>query len=105
MSSLLISLFINAPDISLSMLFNLLLANITIVLCFFFLFHVVFNHFFTMPVDITNARLKLALAVPAGAPITFANDAIKMLLLFTDKAIKDFKIIKRSNIFIKPFTH
>ena len=58
-----------------------------------------------MPVDITNARLKLALAIPAGAPITFANDAIKMLLLFTDKTIKDFKIIKRSNIFIKPFTH
>ena len=32
-----------------------------------------------MPVEIENARLKLALAVSAGAPITVANDAIEML--------------------------
>ena len=71
------------------MLFNLLLANITILLCFFFLFRVVFNNFFSIPVEIENARLKLALAIPTGAPITVANDAIEMVSLAADNAIKD----------------
>ena len=70
----------------LSMLFNLLLANITILLCFFFLLLVGFNSFFTIPVEIENARLKLALAIPTSAPITVANDAIEMLPVVTDKA-------------------
>ena len=69
----------------LPMLFNLLLANITILLCFFFLFRVVFNNFFTMTVDIENARLKLTLAIAIGAPITVANGAIEVLPLVTDK--------------------
>ena len=42
-----------------------------------------------MPVDIENARLKLALAIPTGAPVTVENDAIEMLPLVTDKTIKD----------------
>ena len=42
-----------------------------------------------MPVDIENAGLKLALAIPTGAPITVANDAIEILPLVTDKTIKD----------------
>ena len=42
-----------------------------------------------MPVDIENARLKLALAIPTGAPVTAGNDAIEMLPLVTDKTIKD----------------
>ena len=57
---------------------------------FFFLFLVVFNSFFfTIPVEIENARLKLALAIPTGAPITVANDAIEMLPVVTDKTIND----------------
>ena len=44
---------------------------------------------FAMPVDIENARLKLALAIPTGAPVTAGNDAIEMLPLVTDKTIKD----------------
>ena len=71
------------------MLFYLLLVNITILLYFFFLFLVVFNNFFTIPVDIENARLKLALAIPASAPITVANEAIEMLPFVADKTIKD----------------
>ena len=67
------------------MLLNLLLANITILLCFFFLFRVVFNNFFTMTVDIENVRLKLTLAIAIGAPITVANGAIEVLPLVTDK--------------------
>ena len=60
------------------MLFNLLLADITILLCFFFLFRVVFNSFFIIPVELENVRLKLTLAIPTGAPITVANDAIDL---------------------------
>ena len=71
------------------MLFNLLLARITILLCFFFLFLVFFNSIFTIPVEIDNARLKFALTVPIGAPITVANDAIEMLPVVIDKTIND----------------
>ena len=71
------------------MLFNLFLANVTILLCFFFLFYVDFNNFFTMPVDIENSTLKPGLAIPTGAPITVANDAIEMLPLVLYKTIKD----------------
>ena len=42
-----------------------------------------------MPVDIENVRLKLALAIPTGAPITVAKDAIEMLPLVAHKTIKD----------------
>ena len=73
----------------LSILFNLLLANITILLCFFFLFHVVLNSFFTIPVKIENERLKLALVIPTGAPITVANDVMVKLPVVTDKTIND----------------
>ena len=58
-------------------------------MCFFFLLLVVFNSFFTIPVQIENARLKLALVIPTGAPMTVANDAIEMLLVVTDKTITD----------------
>ena len=70
------------------MLFNLLLASITIYFAFF-LFLVVFNSFFTIPVEIKNARLKLALAIPTGAPITVANNAIEILPVVTGKTIND----------------
>ena len=57
---------------------------------FFFLFLVVFNSFFfTIPVEIENARLKLALAIPPGAPMAVANDVIEMLPVVTDKTIND----------------
>ena len=68
--------------------FNLLLANTTILFYFFWLFCVAFNNFF-YKVDIENTRLKLVLAIPAGAPITVANDAMEMLALVADKTIKD----------------
>ena len=70
---------------SLSLLFNLLLANIAILLCFFFLFLVVFSNVFTRPVD--NENVRLALAISTGVPITVANDAIEMLPLVADKTI------------------
>ena len=71
------------------MLFNLLLASMEFLLSFFFLFRVVFSNFFMMPVDTENVRPKVALSIPIGAPITVVNEAIEMLLLVTDKTIKD----------------
>ena len=59
-----------------------------ILLCFFFLFLVAFNNFFTSPVHNENVRLRLALAIPIGTPITVANDAIEMPPLVTHKTIK-----------------
>ena len=44
---------------------------------------------FYIPVEIENARLKLALAIPPGAPMAAANDAIEMLPVVTDKTIND----------------
>ena len=73
---------------------------------FFFLFLVAFNNSFTSPVHNENARLRLALVIPIGAPITAAKDAIEALPLVTDKKIKRFfKIIKKRNIFAEFFAH
>ena len=81
---------INFFNIVLFMLFHLLLPNITILLCFFFFFafRVVFNTFFTILVVIENAKLNLAFAIPKGAPITVANDGMKMSPLVVNKTIK-----------------
>ena len=71
-----------------SMLFNLLLARITILLCFF-VFLIVFIKFFTNPVIIKNARLKLAHIIPTGALIAIANDVIEKQPVATDKTNND----------------
>ena len=42
-----------------------------------------------LSVDNENARLRLALAIPTGVPITVANDAIETLPLVADKTIKN----------------
>ena len=55
---------------------------------FLFLFLVTFNNFSIISVVTENARLKDALAVPTGAPITIANEAIEMLPLVADKTMK-----------------
>ena len=71
------------------MIFNLLLASITILLCFFFLFLIVFKNVFTNPNVIENVRPLLAPAIPADAPITVANDAVEMLPDNIDKTFND----------------
>ena len=82
------------------MLFNLLLANIPILLSFYFLFRVNFNNFFTIPVEMKNTRLKLALAIPTGAPMKVANDAIEMLPLVADKTNKDLSKQSKEPIYL-----
>ena len=69
------------------MLFSLLVASITISLCFFFLLLVVLNRFFINHVEIENVKLKVALTIPTGAPITVANDVTEMLPVVTDKTM------------------
>ena len=54
-----------------------------------FLFLVAFNNFFTSPVHNENARLKLALIIPIGAPTAVGKDAIETPALVTDKTIKE----------------
>ena len=55
----------------------------------FFLFILCSFWQFLIHVDIENARLKLALGIPIGAPITVANYAIEILPLVADKIITD----------------
>ena len=53
-----------------------------------------------MPVDIENARVKLALAIPTGAPITVANDAMEMLPLVTDKNLSIYQKNQKNVIYL-----
>ena len=74
----------------LSTLFYLLLPNVTNSLCLFFLFRFVFNNVFTIFAVIENEKLKLALSIPIGAPVTVANDAIDIPLLVEENTCKGF---------------
>ena len=79
---------ISACDIRVSMLLSLLLANIRILSCFFFLFLVIFSNFLTIPVVREKIKVKLALAIPTGAPTTLVNEMIDTPPLVALKAIK-----------------
>ena len=48
-----------------------------------------FQKIFIIPVDNENARLKLSLDFPTGAPLTVTNDAIKIPPPVADNTIKD----------------
>ena len=50
-----------ARDIKLSILLSLLFANIRILSCLFFLFLVMFNNFFIIPVVMANSTVNTAL--------------------------------------------
>ena len=85
------------------MLFNLLLASITILLCFLFLFLIVFKNFFTNPDVIENVRPQLAPIIHAGTPIIVANDAIEMLPANIDKAFNDLSKKSKEAIYLLIF--
>ena len=55
----------------------------------FFVSSAFFNSFFVFTLKIENARLKLALTIPTGVPITVPNDAIEIPAVVTDKTIND----------------
>ena len=54
-----------------------------------FLFRVVFDKFSIIPVEIENAKLKLALAISTGAPLTVANYVIDMPPVVADQTVKE----------------
>ena len=70
------------------MLSSLLLAKIRILSCFFFLFLVIFSNFLTIPVVREKIKVKLALAIPTGAPIILVNEIIDTPPLVALKTIK-----------------
>ena len=70
------------------MLFSLLLANIRLLSCFFFLFLVMLSNFLTIPIVREKIKVKLALASPTGAPTTLVNKIIETPPLVALKAIK-----------------
>ena len=88
----LMSMSFNAWDINISMLLSLLLANIRILSCFFFFFLVIFSNFLTIPVVREKIKVKLALAIPTGAPIILVNEIIDTPLLVALKTIKILSI-------------
>ena len=70
------------------MVLSLLLANIRILSCIFFFFLVIFNNFLVIPVVREKIKVKLALAIPTGAPTILVNEIIDTLLLVALKTIK-----------------
>ena len=85
------------------MLFNLLLASITILLCFFCLFLIVFKNFFTNHDVIENVRPQPAPIIPTVAPITVADDAIEMLPDNVDKTFNDISKQSKEAIYLLIF--
>ena len=68
-------------------MFNLLFANVIILLCFFFLFLVSCNNNLFKPVPIVNIKVKEEPATPTDIPTTAAYEAILNLPNDADKVI------------------
>ena len=83
------------------MLFNLLLASITIFYVSLFLSLIFLKNFFINPDVIENIRPQLAPIIPAGAPMIDTNYAIEMLL--TSKKINDSLKYSKEEIYLLIF--
>ena len=83
---------INACDINVPMLFSLLLANIRILLCFFFLFLVMLSNFSIILAVREKIKVKRAPAIPIGAPITLAEEIIQTPPLVAIETIKIYSM-------------
>ena len=71
---------------------SLLLANIRILSCFFFLFFVMLSNFLIIPVVKEKNKVQLALAIPTGAPTALVNEMINNTLVVGLKTIKILSI-------------
>ena len=83
---------ISAWDTKVSMLLGLLLANIRISLCFFFLFLIILSNFLIIPVVREKIRVKLGAAIPTGAPTTLTEEMIQTPALVALKTIKALSV-------------
>ena len=79
---------INASHIRVLILLSLLLANIRILLCFFFLFLAIFSNFLTIPVVREKIRVKLVLGIPTVASTILVNEIIDTAAVVALKTIK-----------------
>ena len=79
---------ISACDTKFSMQLSLVLANIRILSCFFFLFIGILRNSLITPAVTEKSKAKLALAIPAGALATLADEMIQTPLLVALKTIK-----------------
>ena len=71
-----INIHVNNCNTNSSILSNLFFADETVFECFFFLFLVNDKTFLIIPIDIKIAKVKVSPAIPSGASITLADDAI-----------------------------
>ena len=85
------------------MLFNLLLANIRILSCFFALFLVVLNNIFDIPVVKEKINVKPALAIPTGVPMTLVKEIIDTLPLFALRTIKTLSMQSNTATYLHNF--
>ena len=79
---------VSVCDTKASMLLSLLLANIRILSCFFFLFLVILSNFLIINVVREKIRVKLALAIPTGVSTVLVREMINTLPLAALKTIK-----------------
>ena len=98
------SVSFSALDINISMLLSLLLANIRILSCIFFLFLVIFNNIFIIPFAIEKIKVKLALEIPTGTPTILTNEIIDAPPLVALKIIKILSIYSKIVIYLFNFS-
>ena len=94
---------ISAWDTKVSMLLSLLLTNIRILSCFFFLLLVMLSNFLIIPVLSKKIKVKLGLAIPTGAPKMLAKDMIDTPPFFVLKTIKTFSMQTIAVIYLLNF--
>ena len=70
------------------MLLSLLLVNVRILSCFFFLVLVIFSNFLITPVVTEKIKVRLGLSISTGALTTLVNEIIYTPLLAALKTIK-----------------
>ena len=70
------------------MLSSLLLANIRILSCFLVLFLVMISNYLIIPIFKEKIKVKLALAIPTGAPATLVKEIIDTPPVAALKTIK-----------------
>ena len=70
------------------MLLSSFLANTKILSYFFFLFLVIFSSFLIIPFVRKKIEVRLALAIPTGAPAILVNETVDTPLLVARETIK-----------------